>query len=73
MQMVVPTMSKCKLIETCLECSARTLTFVGEVRLTSTLSLLPTFQASYLPMSLTQLLQGTAHGPCKKRCQALLW
>ena len=25
-------MSRCKLIETCLECSARTLTFVGEVR-----------------------------------------
>ena len=24
-------MSRCKLIETCLECSARTLTFVGEV------------------------------------------
>ena len=30
-QTVVPTMSRCKLIETCLECSARTLTFVGEV------------------------------------------
>ncbi|CAK0731768.1 hypothetical protein CVIRNUC_000040 [Coccomyxa viridis] len=30
-QMVLPTMTKCKVIETCLECSARTLTFVGEV------------------------------------------
>ena len=31
-QMVLPTMTKCKVIETCLECSAQTLTFVGEVR-----------------------------------------
>ena len=36
-QMVMPTMTKCKVIETCLECSARTLTFVGEVRHSHTL------------------------------------
>ena len=30
-QMVVPVISACREIETCLECSARTLSFVAEV------------------------------------------
>lgn len=57
-QMVLPTMTKCKVIETCLECSARTLTFVGEVRHSHRLQNLLQMERCCLPVKLccTQLV-----------------